>query len=163
MLALLRMCSSDASNSLLAFFLIIIFAKYFWPSLRGFVLSGRVYTHSWRCFPVLFMADNHNILILICSYRYPCICDPDGLSVNQVSLLCSDLRASDSVLVSAGFVVGQCGLYQTFAMLLVAYFIISMTVLSVCAISTNGALDAGGAYCILCLLATTCGGLDTVT
>ncbi len=49
----------------------------------------------------------------------------------------------------AGFVVGQCGLYQTIAMLLVAYFIISMTVLSVCAISTNGALDAGGAYCIL--------------
>ncbi|XP_072546973.1 solute carrier family 12 member 9 [Salminus brasiliensis] len=45
-----------------------------------------------------------------------------------------------------GFVVGQCGLYQAIAMLLVAYFIISMTVLSVCAISTNGALDAGGAY-----------------
>lgn len=33
-------------------------------------------------------------------------------------------------------------------MFLVAYFIIGMTVLSVCAISTNGALDAGGAYCI---------------
>ncbi|XP_054884071.1 solute carrier family 12 member 9 isoform X2 [Poeciliopsis prolifica] len=31
-------------------------------------------------------------------------------------------------------------------MFVVAYFIISMTVLSVCAISTNGALDAGGAY-----------------
>ncbi|KAL2096259.1 hypothetical protein ACEWY4_008407 [Coilia grayii] len=45
-----------------------------------------------------------------------------------------------------GFVVGQCGLYQAVAMFLVAYFIISMTVLSVCAISTNGALDAGGAY-----------------
>lgn len=49
----------------------------------------------------------------------------------------------------SGFVVGQCGLYQAIAMFLVAYFIISMTVLSVCAISTNGALDAGGAYCIL--------------
>ncbi|TRY92230.1 hypothetical protein DNTS_023803 [Danionella cerebrum] len=46
-----------------------------------------------------------------------------------------------------GFVVGQCGLYQMILMLVVAYFIISMTVLSVCAISTNGALDAGGAYC----------------
>lgn len=45
--------------------------------------------------------------------------------------------------------VGQAGLYQGIAMFLVAYFIISMTVLSVCAISTNGALDAGGAYCIL--------------
>lgn len=45
--------------------------------------------------------------------------------------------------------MGQAGLYQAIAMFLVAYFIISMTVLSVCAISTNGALDAGGAYCIL--------------
>lgn len=45
-----------------------------------------------------------------------------------------------------GFVVGQAGLYQTILMFIVAYLIISMTVLSVCAISTNGALDAGGAY-----------------
>ncbi|XP_057693985.1 solute carrier family 12 member 9 isoform X2 [Corythoichthys intestinalis] len=45
-----------------------------------------------------------------------------------------------------GFLVGQSGLYQGIAMFIVAYFIISMTVLSVCAISTNGALDAGGAY-----------------
>ncbi|XP_077397934.1 solute carrier family 12 member 9 [Festucalex cinctus] len=45
-----------------------------------------------------------------------------------------------------GFLVGQSGLYQGIAMFIVAYFIICMTVLSVCAISTNGALDAGGAY-----------------
>ncbi|XP_060098806.1 solute carrier family 12 member 9-like [Heteronotia binoei] len=45
-----------------------------------------------------------------------------------------------------GFVVGQAGLYQSLGMFVVAYFIIGMTVLSVCAISTNGALDAGGAY-----------------
>lgn len=45
--------------------------------------------------------------------------------------------------------VGQAGLYQSITMFLVAYFIITMTVLSICAISTNGALDAGGAYCIL--------------
>ena len=51
---------------------------------------------------------------------------------------------------SAGFVVGHAGLYQALAMFAVAYFIIGMTVLSVCAIATNGALDAGGAYCILC-------------
>lgn len=54
--------------------------------------------------------------------------------------------------IFAGFVVGQAGLYQSIAMFLVAYFIITMTVLSVCAISTNGALDAGGAYCILFIL-----------
>lgn len=51
--------------------------------------------------------------------------------------------------------MGQAGLYQAIAMFLVAYFIITMTVLSVCAISTNGALDAGGAYCILLLLTET--------
>uniref|UniRef100_A0A8C4ZYU7 Solute carrier family 12 member 9 n=1 Tax=Gadus morhua TaxID=8049 RepID=A0A8C4ZYU7_GADMO len=50
------------------------------------------------------------------------------------------------VFLRIGFMVGQCGLYQAIAMYVVAYFIISMTVLSVCAISTNGALDAGGAY-----------------
>ncbi|XP_054458107.1 solute carrier family 12 member 9 [Anoplopoma fimbria] len=50
------------------------------------------------------------------------------------------------VFLRIGFMVGQSGLYQAIAMLLVAYFIICMTVLSVCAISTNGALDAGGAY-----------------
>ncbi|KAF5891318.1 solute carrier family 12 member 9-like, partial [Clarias magur] len=50
------------------------------------------------------------------------------------------------VFLRIGFVVGQCGLYQAMVMFVVAYFIISMTVLSICAISTNGALDAGGAY-----------------
>ncbi|XP_041850932.1 solute carrier family 12 member 9 [Melanotaenia boesemani] len=50
------------------------------------------------------------------------------------------------VFLRIGFVVGQSGLYQAITMFLVAYFIIFMTVLSVCAISTNGALDAGGAY-----------------
>ncbi|KAM4743219.1 solute carrier family 12 member 9 [Anableps anableps] len=50
------------------------------------------------------------------------------------------------VFLRIGFLVGHAGLYQGIAMFMVAYFIISMTVLSVCAISTNGALDAGGAY-----------------
>ncbi|XP_077378122.1 solute carrier family 12 member 9-like isoform X1 [Festucalex cinctus] len=50
------------------------------------------------------------------------------------------------VFLRIGFVVGQAGLYQAIAMFLVAYVIITMTVFSVCAISTNGALDAGGAY-----------------
>lgn len=48
-----------------------------------------------------------------------------------------------------GFVVGHAGFLQSLLMLVVAYLIISLTVLSVCAISTNGAVQAGGAYCIL--------------
>ncbi|KAI9529016.1 hypothetical protein NQZ68_015783 [Dissostichus eleginoides] len=50
------------------------------------------------------------------------------------------------VFLRIGFMVGHSGLYQAILMFLVMYFIICMTVLSVCAISTNGALDAGGAY-----------------
>uniref|UniRef100_A0A3B3XIJ6 Amino acid permease/ SLC12A domain-containing protein n=1 Tax=Poecilia mexicana TaxID=48701 RepID=A0A3B3XIJ6_9TELE len=48
-----------------------------------------------------------------------------------------------------GFVVGQAGLYHSVTMFVVAYFIITMTLLSICAISTNGAFEAGGAYSMI--------------
>ncbi|KAM3823543.1 solute carrier family 12 member 9 isoform 2-T3 [Vipera latastei] len=50
------------------------------------------------------------------------------------------------VFMRVGFVVGHAGFLQSLLMLVVAYLIISLTVLSVCAISTNGAVQAGGAY-----------------
>uniref|UniRef100_A0A8C5L8N9 Solute carrier family 12 member 9 n=1 Tax=Jaculus jaculus TaxID=51337 RepID=A0A8C5L8N9_JACJA len=50
------------------------------------------------------------------------------------------------VFLRIGFVVGHAGLLQAMVMLLVAYFILALTVLSVCAIATNGAVRGGGAY-----------------
>ncbi|XP_077972044.1 solute carrier family 12 member 9-like isoform X3 [Styela clava] len=45
-----------------------------------------------------------------------------------------------------GFIVGQAGLTQSLIILFMAYVIIGLTVLSVCAIATNGAIEGGGAY-----------------
>jgi potassium/chloride transporter 9 len=54
---------------------------------------------------------------------------------------------SVAVFMRIGFIVGNAGVYESFALYALAFAIFFLTGLSVCAISTNGAIQGGGVYC----------------
>jgi hypothetical protein len=54
---------------------------------------------------------------------------------------------SVAVFMRVGFIVGTTGVYQSFGVYFLAISIFVLTGLSVCAISTNGAIQGGGVYC----------------
>jgi hypothetical protein len=55
---------------------------------------------------------------------------------------------SVALFMRIGFIVGNTGVYVSFGLYALAFAIFVLTGLSVCAISTNGAIQGGGVYCM---------------
>lgn len=54
---------------------------------------------------------------------------------------------SVAVFMRIGFIVGNAGVLESIGLYILAFAIFVLTGLSVCAISTNGAIQGGGVYC----------------
>ena len=54
---------------------------------------------------------------------------------------------SVALFMRIGFIVGNTGVYESIGLYVLTFAIYVLTGLSVCAISTNGAIQGGGVYC----------------
>ncbi len=54
---------------------------------------------------------------------------------------------SVALFMRIGFIVGNTGIYESIGLYVLTFSIFVLTGLSVCAISTNGAIQGGGVYC----------------
>lgn len=55
--------------------------------------------------------------------------------------------SSVAVFMRIGFIVGHAGILDSIGLYVLAFSIFILTGLSICAISTNGAIQGGGVYC----------------
>merc|ERR1719167_1053350 len=53
---------------------------------------------------------------------------------------------SSLLFLRVGYIVGNAGFALSMMLLVVAYLILGLTILSICAIATNGAVKGGGVY-----------------
>ncbi|KAI6657269.1 Solute carrier family 12 member 9 isoform X1 [Oopsacas minuta] len=84
---------------------------------------------------------------IVWAYRKVFKSGPTKLSTfTGVIVPCTLSMFSVILFLRIGMVVGQAGLLQTVGMLMLAYLVTALTVLSLSAISTNEVIKAGGAY-----------------